>query len=80
MDEQFRAFDKATGKLLWEYKLPAAAYAAPSTYSVDGRQYVVIACGGGGKPGTKTADVYVTFALPSAKSAGERANSARNNR
>jgi quinoprotein glucose dehydrogenase len=64
MDEMFRAFDKETGKLLWEYKLPAAGYAAPATYSVGGRQYVVIAAGGRGKPNTKAGDEYVAFALP----------------
>jgi len=64
MDEKFRAFDKTTGKLLWEYKLPAAGYAAPSTYSVGGRQFVVIAAGGGGKPHTKPGDAYIAFALP----------------
>ncbi|MDQ3252588.1 MAG: PQQ-binding-like beta-propeller repeat protein, partial [Acidobacteriota bacterium] len=63
-DEKFRAFDKATGTLLWEHKLEAGAYAAPSTYSINGRQYVVIAAGGGGKLGTKTGDAYVAFALP----------------
>lgn len=64
MDEKFRAFDKTTGELLWEYQLPAGGYAAPCTYSVKGRQYVVIAAGGGGKPRTKEADAYVAFALP----------------
>ena len=64
MDEKFRAFDKATGKLLWEYKLPAAGYAAPATYSVGGRQFLVIAAGGGGKPKTKRGDAYLAFALP----------------
>lgn len=62
-DEKFRAFDKATGKLLWETSLPAAGYATPSTYSVRGKQYVVIAAGGG-KLGTKASDTYVAFALP----------------
>jgi quinoprotein glucose dehydrogenase len=64
MDEKFRAFDKANGKLLWEYQLPAGGYAAPATYSVGGRQYVVIAAGGGGKPRTKPGDAYIAFALP----------------
>lgn len=64
MDEKFRAFDKTTGELLWEHQLPAGGYAAPCTYSIDGRQYVVIAAGGGGKPRTKGADAYVAFALP----------------
>ena len=63
-DEKFRAFDKRTGKVLWETKLPAGGYATPSTYMVGGRQYVVIAACGGGKPGTKSGDTFVAFALP----------------
>ncbi len=63
LDEKIRAFDKADGRKLWEADLPAAGYATPSTYAVDGRQYVVIACGGG-KLGTKSGDAYVAFALP----------------
>ena len=65
-DEKFHAFDKATGKLLWEHKLDAAGYATPCTYSVAGRQFVTIAAGGGGKPRprTKSGDSIVTFALP----------------
>jgi quinoprotein glucose dehydrogenase len=47
-DAKFRAFDKKDGKLLWEAKLPAVASATPSTYEVNGKQYVVIAAGGGG--------------------------------
>ncbi len=62
-DEKIRAFDKTTGKVVWEYPLPAAGYATPSTYSINGRQYVVIACGGG-KIGSKSGDEYVAFALP----------------
>jgi quinoprotein glucose dehydrogenase len=62
-DEKFRAFDAKTGEKLWEVPLPAGGYATPATYSVDGRQYVVIACGGG-KMGTKSGDAYVSFALP----------------
>jgi len=62
-DEKLRAFDKATGKQLWEAKLPAAGYATPSTYAVGGRQFVVIAAGGG-KLGSKSSDAYVAFALP----------------
>jgi len=62
-DEMFRAFDKRTGRLLWQKKLPAGGYATPATYEVHGRQYVVIACGGG-KMGTKSGDAYVAFALP----------------
>jgi quinoprotein glucose dehydrogenase len=62
-DEHLRAFDRKTGKELWKAKLPAAGYATPATYSVNSRQYVVIACGGG-KIGTKSGDTYVAFALP----------------
>ena len=62
-DEMFRAFDQRTGKVLWQTKLPAAGYATPATYMINGRQFVVIACGGG-KSGTKSGDSYVAFALP----------------
>lgn len=61
-DEKFRAFDKATGELLWQVQLPAAGYASPSTYSIKGKQYIVIACGGG-KLKSKSGDKYVAFAL-----------------
>ena len=61
-DGMFRAFDKKTGKILWETQLPAAGFATPSTYQVNGKQYVVIACGGT-KLGTKKGDSYVAFAL-----------------
>ncbi|PMD95867.1 pyrrolo-quinoline quinone [Siphonobacter sp. BAB-5405] len=62
-DEKFRAFDKKTGRLLWETSLPAAGYATPCVYQVDGKQYVVIAAGGN-KVGTKPGDSYLAFALP----------------
>jgi quinoprotein glucose dehydrogenase len=62
-DRKFRAFNKRTGQLLWETTLPAAGFATPATYEINGRQYVVIACGGG-KLGTKSGDSYVAFALP----------------
>ena len=62
-DEMFRAFDRRTGKILWQTKLPAGGYASPATYVAEGRQYVVIACGGG-KMGTRSGDAYVAFALP----------------
>jgi quinoprotein glucose dehydrogenase len=61
-DEKFRAFDKNTGKVLFEYKLPSGGYATPATYQINGKQYVVIACGGG-KMGTKSGDSYVAFGL-----------------
>jgi quinoprotein glucose dehydrogenase len=62
-DQAFRAFNTNTGALLWETELPAGGYATPATYAVNGRQYVVIAAGGG-KMGTKSGDSYVAFALP----------------
>ncbi|HEV2209402.1 MAG TPA: PQQ-binding-like beta-propeller repeat protein [Verrucomicrobiae bacterium] len=62
-DECLHAFDQQSGKLLWKTKLPAGGYATPSTYTAKGRQYVVIACGGG-KMGTRSGDAYVAFALP----------------
>ncbi len=63
MDEKIRALSAATGEVLWEAPLPAAGYATPATYEVDGRQFVVIACGGG-KLGSKSGNSYVAFALP----------------
>lgn len=62
-DGMFRAYNKRTGKLLWETKLPAAGFATPSTYQVGGKQYVVIACGGT-KLGTRKGNQVVAFALP----------------
>lgn len=62
-DNKMRAFHKRTGKLLWEAELPASGFATPAVYMVNGRQYVVIACGGG-KLRTKSGDSYVAFALP----------------
>ena len=46
-DRKFRAFDSRNGKLLWQTELPFAAVATPATYMVNGKQYVVIASGGG---------------------------------
>ncbi len=63
-DEKFRAFDKATGKVLWEGDLPAGGYATPCTYEVNGKQYVAIAAGGGGHMDTRSGDAIVAFALP----------------
>jgi quinoprotein glucose dehydrogenase len=62
-DGKFRAFDRDSGKLLWESTLPAPGYATPSTYAVDGKQYVVIAAGGG-KLGSPSSDTYVAYSLP----------------
>jgi quinoprotein glucose dehydrogenase len=61
-DNKLRAFHKRTGKLLWETTLPASGFATPATYEINGRQYIVIACGGG-KLGTKSGDAYVAFTV-----------------
>ena len=62
-DEKLRAFDKTTGEILWETSLPASGFATPATYSVDGRQFVVVAAGGG-KLGMRSGSTYVAYALP----------------
>jgi quinoprotein glucose dehydrogenase len=67
-DKKFRAFDKSTGQLLWETMLPFAANATPATYQVNGRQFVVIAAGGGKDPKSPSGGLYVAFALPEAGS------------
>ena len=64
-DRKFRAYDKLSGTLLWETTLPFAGNATPSIYSVDGRQFVVIVCGGG-KNGAPSGSTIVAFALPRA--------------
>jgi len=63
-DKKFRAFDKSTGELLWETTLPFSGNATPVTYEVNGRQFVVIAAGGGKDPKSSSGGVYVAFALP----------------
>jgi quinoprotein glucose dehydrogenase len=65
-DRKFRAFDKTTGALLWETTLPFSGNDTPATYEVDGRQYVVIAAGGGKDPRQGSGGIYVAFALPRA--------------
>jgi quinoprotein glucose dehydrogenase len=62
-DGKIRAYNKRTGQLLWEHVLPAPGFATPAVYKANGRQYLVIACGGG-KLGTVSGDSYVAFALP----------------
>jgi quinoprotein glucose dehydrogenase len=62
-DGKFRAYNKRDGTLLWEVELPAPGFATPSVYELDGKQYIVIACGGG-KMNTRSGDSYVAFALP----------------
>jgi quinoprotein glucose dehydrogenase len=65
-DKKLHAYDKSTGELLWEGTLPFPGNATPATYEIKGRQYVVIAAGGGKAMVMKTPSggVYVAFALP----------------
>ena len=62
-DRKFRAYDTEDGSVLWETELPAAGFATPSMYSVDGKQYVVIAAGGG-RMGPPSGSEYLAFRLP----------------
>jgi quinoprotein glucose dehydrogenase len=63
LDDRLRAFDTDSGKLLWEVKLPAGGQATPMTYSVGGRQYLVIAAGGYKSDSTR-GDYLIAYALP----------------
>ena len=63
-DQKFRAYDAATGELLWEYEMPYAGMATPAVYSVDGRQYVVIATSNSRNPRGQQGSAYIAFALP----------------
>ena len=58
------AYDKGIDGLLWEFQMDTWGYATPSFYEIEGRQYVVIAAGGGGKPETRSGDSNYGFALP----------------
>ena len=58
-DRRFRAYDKATGTVLWETELPAGTTGAPMTYIYDGKQYVVVAIGSREHPAE-----FVAFSLP----------------
>ena len=74
IDQRFMAFDQKTGKVLWSFKTNSGVVGVPTTYKVDGKQYVAVFAGYGGAtplwaPGTKTGNIptggrlYV-FALP----------------
>ena len=71
-DSRFRAFDKDTGKELWVTRLPASAHATPMTFRgrKSGRQFVVVAAGGGNKYNQTYSDSLVAFALPVDERAG----------
>jgi quinoprotein glucose dehydrogenase len=64
MDNYLRAFDSDSGKELWKYELPAGGQATPMTYTLHGKQYLVIVAGGHGKLGTKQGDYVIAFTLP----------------
>lgn len=61
-DKKMRAFESDSGKILWEYDLPAGGFATPCTYEAGGKQFVVIAAGGG-KNGSKANDEFIAFSL-----------------
>ncbi|HEY4900653.1 MAG TPA: PQQ-binding-like beta-propeller repeat protein [Terriglobales bacterium] len=63
-DYKLRAFDPKTGKLLWQGDLPFAGNATPSTYMIDGKQYIIIATSGSRNPKGPQGAAYVAFALP----------------
>lgn len=63
-DRKFRAYDAATGELLWEYEMPYAGMATPAVYMVDGRQYVVIATSNSRNGRAQQGSAYIAFALP----------------
>lgn len=69
-DRKFRALDKDTGKILWETALETGGNATPSTYEAGGKQYVVIAAGGGfgnratERRDTPAGDAFAAYALP----------------
>ncbi len=68
-DRRFRAFDKATGQLLWEATLPFSGNGTPAVYEAGGRQFIVVPAGGGKPPGqlgpaAKSGGVYVAYSLP----------------
>ena len=62
-DKMFRAYDTRDGEVLWEAELTAAGFSTPAVYSVDGKQFVVIA-GGGGRTGPPSGAEYFAFSLP----------------
>ena len=63
-DDYLRAVDESTGKVVWKARLPAGGQANPMSYSIGGKQYVVIAAGGHGGLGTRTGDFVQAYALP----------------
>ena len=68
-DRKFRAFDAATGRLLWQVTLPFAANTTPATYESAGRQYVLVAAGGG-KSKDPSGGMFIAYRLPSGAQRG----------
>ncbi|MEF7615721.1 glucose/quinate/shikimate family membrane-bound PQQ-dependent dehydrogenase [Aquincola sp. MAHUQ-54] len=65
LDQYVRAYDTATGRQVWQGRLPAGGQATPMTYlGDDGRQYVVVVAGGHGSLGTRAGDHVIAYALP----------------
>jgi quinoprotein glucose dehydrogenase len=62
-DEKFSAYSSDSGELVWQHALPAGGYATPCTYEAGGKQYVLIACGGGNRSKTPSGDQFMAFAL-----------------
>jgi quinoprotein glucose dehydrogenase len=63
-DHKIRAFDKATGELLWDATMPSSGNATPAVYEVGGREFIAISAGGGKSPEGGPGGIYVAFALP----------------
>jgi len=63
-DQKLRAFDAATGELLWEYEMPYSGWATPAMYMIDGRQYIVIGTSNSRNPKGEQGSAYIAFALP----------------
>ena len=63
-DAKFRAFDSSNGRELWQIALPSSAFATPMTYQTKGRQYVVVAAGGGNDYSSTVSDSLVGYRLP----------------
>ncbi|MGE0799465.1 MAG: pyrroloquinoline quinone-dependent dehydrogenase [Lautropia sp.] len=64
MDNLLRAFDAASGRELWAGELPNGGQAGPMSYSVAGRQYVVVAAGGHPSLGNAIGETLIAFGLP----------------
>ena len=57
----FKAYDDATGKVLWQFQTGAGVNAPPSSYMVDGKQYVVVGSGGNAQINSKRGNAIIAF-------------------